>query len=86
MKRTIMAVLVGKRKETAVTVQKILTGWGCLIKTRLGIHDGIQKDCTNRGLIIMELTGTPTQIRTLKHKLSLVPDISVKVIELSLKK
>ena len=57
MEKSVMAILVGKRQETAVNVQKILTGWGCMIKTRLGIHDGILEDCSNSGLLILELVG-----------------------------
>ncbi|GEM_PF-6480669 len=36
--KTVMAVLIENRRETTEQVQKILTGWGCIIKTRLGIH------------------------------------------------
>ena len=36
--KTILAVLISKRKGAAVNVQKILTGWECIIKTRLGRH------------------------------------------------
>ena len=39
MKKQILLILIGSRKESAVTVQKVLTAWGCMIKTRLGIHD-----------------------------------------------
>jgi hypothetical protein len=31
----------------------VLTGWGCMIKTRLGIHEGTMEDCSERGLIIL---------------------------------
>jgi hypothetical protein len=32
MAKTLLIILVGKRKETAVKVQQILTAWGCIIK------------------------------------------------------
>ena len=35
----IMAVRVDKRETTAVEVQKVLTEYGCSIRTRLGLHD-----------------------------------------------
>lgn len=35
-----VAVMVDHRNETALSVQKILTGWGCMIRTRLGLHEG----------------------------------------------
>jgi hypothetical protein len=47
MKRTALLILVRHRQETAEKVQKILTGWGCYIKTRLGIHDGVLENCSD---------------------------------------
>ena len=49
MSKEIMVILVNARKNSAPTVQKILTEWGCLIKTRLGIHDGVMEDCSEHG-------------------------------------
>lgn len=77
--KTVMLVLINNRKEAAVTVQKILTGWGCLIKTRLGIHEGVLESCTNHGLLILELVGDKAKIEGLHHKLSLVKGVSVKM-------
>ena len=46
--KELMIILVDTRKERASAVQKVLTTWGCLIKTRLGIHDGVLDNCSNR--------------------------------------
>ncbi len=86
MKKNILLVLVNKRKQEAPLVQKVLTGWGCLIKTRLGIHDGVLKDCTNAGLIILELVGDKKKHLELSRKLSLIDGVSTKLVELTLKK
>ena len=86
MKKNILLVLVNKRKQEAPLVQKVLTGWGCLIKTRLGIHDGTLKDCTNAGLIILELVGDKKKHLELSRKLSLIDGVSTKLVELTLKK
>ena len=77
--KTVMLVLINNRKDAAVTVQKILTGWGCLIKTRLGIHEGTLENCSNHGLLILELVGDQKKIEGLHHKLSLVKGVSVKM-------
>lgn len=61
MAKSILVILVGNRKESAVKVQQILTGWGCIIKTRLGIHDGVLDNCSDEGLLILELHGTQEQ-------------------------
>jgi len=84
MDKNILLVLVNKRKETAETVQKILTGWGCLIKTRLGLHQGVLDNCTNTGLIFLELAGTKQQNEDLQHKLDILPGVSAQLVNLTL--
>ncbi len=84
MARNILCILVGKRKETAVNVQKILTAWGCLIKTRLGLHDGTLENCTESGLIILELVGEEEKIQELSRKLELLDDVHAQLVKLSL--
>jgi hypothetical protein len=82
--KNILVVMVGKRKETAVNVQKILTGWGCIIKTRLGIHDGVLEDCSEEGLLILELVGAPDRNEELARKLELLEDVRSQLVTLSL--
>ncbi len=84
MKKTVLLIMVDKRKKAAVTVQKVLTGWGCLIKTRLGIHDAGTEGCSEAGLIILELIGTSAQKKELARKLSILPGVKTKLVDLSL--
>lgn len=84
MKKTILLILIGKRKEEAVKVQQILTGWGCLIKTRLGIHDGVLENCSDTGLLILEMVGTDEQNQEIARKLSVLPGVSSKLVELEI--
>jgi hypothetical protein len=86
MNKSVLLILIGLRKESAVKVQQVLTAWGCIIKTRLGIHDGVLKDCSNKGLLLLELTGTAVQKKELARKVSVIPGVSSKLINLSLKK
>lgn len=83
MDKTILLILIGKRKETAVNVQKILTEWGCIIKTRLGLHDGVMENCTNQGLLVCELVGTPEQRTELARKVALLPDVTSRLVDLA---
>ncbi|MBU1107479.1 MAG: hypothetical protein KKB51_12485 [Candidatus Riflebacteria bacterium] len=85
MSRHILTILVGKRKETAVNVQKILTGWGCIIRTRLGLHEGTLDNCSESGLIILELVGEQEKMDEMMRKLTLLEDVHAKMITLSLK-
>ena len=84
--KTILLILIGQRKEAAVQVQKVLTGWGCMIKTRLGIHDGVMENCSDQGLLILELAGERKQMGELARKVSLVKGVSSKLIDLRIPK
>jgi hypothetical protein len=85
MSKNVLLILVGKRKDEAVKVQQILTGWGCIIKTRLGIHDGVNEHCSDEGLLILELAGTEEQIQELTRKVSVLPGVSAKLVSLEVK-
>ena len=84
MKKTILIVLIDKRKNAAIRVQKVLTGWGCLIKTRLGIHDGTLSQCSDAGLLILELVGEKAKKKELSRKLSILPGVKVKLVDIGL--
>jgi len=80
--KTILLILIGQRKQAAVQVQKILTGWGCMIKTRLGIHDGVMENCSEHGLLILELAGERKKMDELARKVSLIKGVSSKLVDL----
>jgi len=82
MKKNVLVILVGKRKTAAVNVQKTLTAWGCLIKTRLGIHDGVLKNCSEKGLIICELVGEEKKHKELTRKLNLIKGVKAELVSL----
>jgi hypothetical protein len=83
MEKTLLIVLVGKRKDSAVNVQKVLTAWGCIIKTRLGIHDGILDNCSDAGLLILELYGTKEQKDELARKISVISGVTSQLVNLA---
>jgi hypothetical protein len=82
MEKSVLLLLINNRKESAEKVQKILTGWGCFIKTRLGIHDGVLDNCSDQGLIFLELVGENTKHQELVHKLKLVKGVDAKLVSL----
>ncbi len=82
--KTVMAVLIENRKETTEQVQKILTGWGCIIKTRLGIHDDVLDNCSDKGLLILELVGTKDQHEELSRKLNLLKGVKAQYMTLAI--
>ena len=80
--RTILIILIGNRKQSAVQVQKVLTAWGCNIKTRLGINDGVLEDCSDQGLLILELTGKEEHKKEIARKVAVIPGVSSQLVEL----
>ncbi len=82
MKKRVMLILIDGRKKNAVNVQKILTGWGCLIKTRLGVHDGVLENCSDSGLIFLELVGEQKKHEELRDKLNVLEGVDAKLIDL----
>jgi len=83
MEKDVLLILVSHRKETAVNVQKLLTAWGCLIKTRLGIHDGVLENCSESGLLMLELVGDKEKHSELTRKLKLIDGVSAELVNLS---
>ncbi len=83
--KTVMAVMIDNRKVVVEQVQKILTAWGCIIKTRLGLHDGVLDNCSNFGLLILELVGTNEQHGEMLRKLNLLSGVNAKYMDLSFK-
>ncbi len=82
--KRVLLILIGNRKDEAKYVQETLTGWGCVIKTRLGIHEDVLSHCSNHGLIICELVGDKAKHAELMRKLNLIRGVHAKLVELSL--
>lgn len=84
--KSFVIIVVNKRQNEAVTVQKILTEWGCLIKTRLGLHEGVLDECSDVGSIILEMVGDPEKHKELARKLNLLAGVSAKLIDIPIKR
>lgn len=73
----IIGIRIADREKEAGDVQSILTKYGCIIKTRLGLHEA-EKTCTSQGLILLELTGDTGEQSKLEEELQKVDGVSVK--------
>lgn len=82
MKRVIFLLSLSKRREAALEIQKILTEYGCIIKTRLGVHDVNNNCCEEGGLIILEIFGEKKLHNELEKKLKIVKGIKIKIIKI----
>jgi len=65
----ILGVLITDRQKEAGEVQKVLTKYGCTIKTRLGLHEVTDDVCSTSGLLLLELTGDVLEMDKLEKAL-----------------
>ena len=84
MQRDVLLILISLRTKIAPTVQKLLTDWGCYIKTRLGLHQGTLGDCTESGLLFLELEGDREKHKELERKLNLLNGVKAKLVVMAL--
>ena len=79
---TIMLIKLEPRISTAPAVQEVLTKYGCIIHTRLGLHEATKDSCSNSGLIVLNLmTDEEEEIIKLKEELDNLKGVIIKVIE-----
>jgi len=77
--RQIMGIQVGNRENEALKVQELLTKNGCIIKTRLGLHESSEELCSITGLIILEfLPNKEAEIAVMEKELAALDTIVVK--------
>ncbi|MBD5642835.1 hypothetical protein HYH96_02860 [Clostridium botulinum] len=80
---SIMAIKISPRNEIAPNVQEILTRNGCIIKTRLGLHEATNDSCSKCGLILLELLNSKKEdIENLSKDLTSLDGVSVKLLEI----
>ena len=77
---SIMLIKISPRNEIAPKVQELLTKHGCIIKTRLGLHEASTNSCSQSGLIILDLLNeNQDEINELKNKLNNLDGVNAKV-------
>lgn len=73
----VLGVYVADRLTEAGEVQRLLTKYGCNIKTRLGLHEVDDNHCSINGFILLELCGDPEKWDELESALRAVAGIKV---------
>lgn len=80
MERKLAVIKAEKRNDEATEVQKILTEFGCIIKTRLGLHDTTDNSCSPEGLIILELVGDSKEQKKMHDKIAALKSVKIKEV------
>lgn len=73
----VIGVHVTERVKQAGEVQKVLTEFGCQIRTRLGLHEADQQTCSPNGLILLELLDDDAQVNALISELKAIAGVEV---------
>ena len=80
-KHNLMGIAIENRKDFAPLVQEVLTEFGCIIKMRIGMHEGIENSCSNEGFIILNLADDDKEINRFVKKLESIKSVRVKNIK-----
>lgn len=77
--RVILGIQIGDREHEALKVQELLTKHGCIIKTRLGLHESGEGLCSSKGLVLLEfLPNKEVEIETMEGELSKLESVIVR--------
>lgn len=74
----ILGVLITNREQEAGNVQRLLTKFGCSIKTRLGLHEISSDLCSPCGLILLELLGDTSEMDKLEKELGQLTGVQLR--------
>ncbi len=77
-----MGIVIENRREKATIVQDVLTGYGCIIKMRIGLHEGTENECSNEGFIILNLSDNQDEINRLIMDLSNIDGVRVRNVKI----
>jgi hypothetical protein len=78
-----MAIKIEPRVKKAPEVQEVLTKYGCIIHTRIGLHEATHDKCANSGLVLLNLlSDEKEEIKNLQKELDNMNGVSAKVLEM----
>ena len=80
-KYNFMGIVIENRRDDAPIVQEVLTEFGCIIKMRIGLHEGIENSCSNEGFIILNLADDDKEINRFVKKLESIESVRVKNVK-----
>ena len=73
----ILGVMINDPAKGADKIQSILTKYGCVIRTRLGMHDIDEEYASDTGLMLLELIGDLHECLRLENELLALDGVEV---------
>ena len=81
MVHKLIVIAVDHRREEAEKLQKVLTKYGCEVKTRLGLHEAGDL-CSDEGLILLQLIPETAEAKNFLGELNGLEGVRATLIEL----
>lgn len=82
MSTTILGIRLDKRNQNAIYFQEILSHHGCIVKTRIGLHDVDKNKCSTSGIILLEVIGTAREKSSLEKAIKSIKGVKLQKITL----
>jgi hypothetical protein len=79
-KHVILGVHITNRVRRAGEVQQVFTEYGCMIRTRLGLHEAAPQSCSPNGLILLECVAEAAECRKLVARLRKIKGVDVQTM------
>lgn len=73
---TIIGIKISNRLDRAMEVQEVLTRYGCIIKTRIGLHEEKNGVCSPKGIVLLEIINDESAI-DVEKELCDIEDIEI---------
>ena len=73
----ILGLMVNDTAKGADKIQGILTKYGCVIRTRLGLHDINEDYAGDTGLMLLELVGDMNECLRLENELLTLEGVDI---------
>ncbi|MDR0966723.1 MAG: hypothetical protein LBM75_09545 [Myxococcales bacterium] len=77
VQKIILGVRLKHRNNSAPNLQELLTRHGCVIRTRIGLHEVSDNACSPSGTIILELHGPAENTQALEDELRTCSDLVI---------
>ena len=79
---TILGIRLNNRIESSITFQEVLSKYGCIIKTRIGLHDTSCGVCSPYGIILLETIKDEERINNMISDLQNLQGVKFNIMEL----
>ena len=79
-RHVLVGVHLDDRAKEAGGVQKLLSEYGCSIRTRVGFHDVSEDYCANTGVIVLDTIGDEAPVDEMIEKLNAIEGVEARKI------